>query len=63
MGVQMKVVTAQATSVTSCKQLFDEEQSRAVVGLQLRKAGVQQRSKLVQGENRVGGMLFRAGVT
>lgn len=27
MGVQMKVVTAQATSVTGCKQLFDEEQS------------------------------------
>lgn len=55
MGVQMRVVTAQATSVTGCEQLFDEEQSRAVVGLQLRKAGVQLRSKLLQGENRVGG--------
>ena len=29
MGVQMRVVTAQATSVTGCEQLFDEEQGRA----------------------------------
>lgn len=56
----MKVVTARATSVTGCKQAFDEQQTSAR-GCACR-AGVQQRPKLEQGENRVGGMCFRAGV-
>lgn len=48
----MKVVAARATSVTGCEQSFDEELD---VGSQLRRAGVRQGPKLVQGENRVGG--------
>lgn len=55
----MKVVTARASSVTSCEQIVDEELD---VGSRLRRAGVPARPKLSQGENRVGGMCFRAGV-
>jgi hypothetical protein len=48
----MKVVTARATSVTSCEQSFDEQLD---VGSRLLRAGVRQRPKLEQGENRVWG--------
>ena len=61
MGVQMRVVTAQATSVTGCEQLFDEEQSsRRLAATQSRRPAEVQ---AVAGREQSGGMLFRAGVT